>query len=176
MPARESNSMSATSNGSRYRQVLLDAIRALSKDGSFDPADVMRQTIQAIGGPAAESLKRAVLCYFNALLRTGTIGLGDTGSLGLSQSLPGGLNAKWPYGFCHVSPEGKEVLNQAGRDPINPPGYLDYLEQEVSLDDITRGYVEEALNTYRACCYKATAVLIGAAVENLVLMLRDKLL
>jgi hypothetical protein len=36
--------------------------------------------------------------------------------------------------------------------------------------------VEEALNTYRNCCYKATAVLIGAATEGLILELRDEFL
>jgi len=61
------------------------------------------------------------------------------------------------------------ATTQASRDPINQPGYLSYLDQEVRLDEVTRNYVEEALKTYRACCFKATAVLIGAALENLVM-------
>src|SRR5262249_1031797 len=83
--------------------------------------------------------------------------------------------APWPHGMCHVTTEGEETLKHASRDPINQVGYLAYVDQEAPLDSITRGYVEEALNTYRACCYKATAVLIGAAVERLVFSLRDEL-
>src|SRR5262249_24875544 len=58
--------------------------------------------------------------------------------------------------------------------PASPPTTA-AAPRTAPLDSITRGYVEEALNTYRACCYKATAVLIGAAVERLVFSLRDEL-
>jgi hypothetical protein len=170
--------MPPATNGNRLRQVVLDVIRDASRNGcvSFNPDDVLRQAVDTLGVPSDELLRRAVLCYFNDLLRTGAIGLGDAKSIDPRIRLSAGLGSIWPHGSCHVAPEGEEVLNQASRDPINPPGYLAYMDQETTLGAVTRGYVEEALNTYRACCYKATAVLIGAAVERLVLALRDELL
>ncbi len=110
----------------------------------------------------------AVLSYFNDLLRAGVVGLGEI-------PRPGKRLGQWPNGLCHITRAGEATLAQASRDPINQAGYLAYLDQEAKLDGVTKGYIEEALNTYRTCCYKATAVMIGAAVENLVMNLRDEL-
>jgi hypothetical protein len=46
---------------------------------------------------------------------------------------------------------------------------------EAKLNPITLSYINEALRTYRADCYKATAVMIGGAAESIVLELRDAL-
>jgi hypothetical protein len=162
--------MPSSANGNRVRQLLLDAIRDASRKGavSFSPEDVMRHVVATLNATSDEGLKRAVLCHFNELLRTGVVGLGDaTAFVGYRAGPP------WPNGAAHVTPQGEEMLKHASRDPINPSGYLAYVEQEAKLDTVTRGYVEEALNTFRACCYKATALLIGAAIESLVLELRD---
>jgi hypothetical protein len=169
--------MASAVNGSKIPEAMLDAIRANSRNGSvsFSPDDVMKQVVGQLNAASDEDLKRAVLCYFNDLLRTGVVGIGDKESIDPKIRVSFGPTAEWPHGKCYLTPDGKEVLNQASRDPINSPGYLAYLDQEATLDDVTRGYVVEALNTYRACCYKATAVLIGAAVERLVLALRDEL-
>ena len=43
------------------------------------------------------------------------------------------------------------------------------------ISDLTRSYVVEALNTFNAACFKATAVMVGAAAESLVLQVRDRL-
>jgi len=42
-----------------------------------------------------------------------------------------------------------------------------------SLNPIADSYISEALATYGAACYKATAVMVGCAAESLVLELRD---
>jgi hypothetical protein len=169
--------MATTTNGDHLRQTMLNGIRDASRNGTaaFNPDDVLSHTLQTIGTPADATIRAAILCYFNDLLRTGAVGLGDVESIDPKFRVRSGPNLLWPHGLCHVTPEGQEVLKQASRDPSNPPGYLAYLDQFTPLDPVTRSYVEEALNTYRACCYKATAVLIGAAVENLVLILRDEL-
>jgi hypothetical protein len=167
--------MPTASNGSRCQQVLLETIQRESRDGtvSFNPVDVMRAAVQTLDAQADEDLRQAILYGFNDLLRTGVIGLGETKKLDPKSGTD--YVGKWPHGVCHVTPDGLETLKRASRDPINRPGYLAYLDHEAPLDSVTRGYVEEALNTYRACCYKATAVLIGAAIEHLVLVLRDEL-
>jgi hypothetical protein len=165
--------MLSAADGSCCQQALLDAIRNATRNGavSFSAEEVMEQTVKALNAASDDDLKRVVLGYFNELLRTGVVGLGNAREIAAGI----GLRPPWPNGAAHLTPQGEETLRQASRDPINLPGYLAYLDQETPLDPITRGYVEEALNTYRACCYKATAVLIGAAVEKLVLALRDEL-
>jgi hypothetical protein len=40
---------------------------------------------------------------------------------------------------------------------------------------VTDSYITEALNTFNAACFKATAVMVGAAAESLVLAVRDAL-
>lgn len=153
---------------------LLDAIRSESQSGvrTFDPSSVMKKAMAAMGygGPVPkdETLQKAILILFNDYLRSGLIGMGDPKSVG---SISVG---SWPTSF-HLTPEGNELLEQASRDPINPAGYLANIEEDAALDATTKDYVEEALRTYRACCFKATAVMIGAAVENLILNLRDEL-
>jgi hypothetical protein len=109
-------------------------------------------------------LRNSVLAYWNELLRCGHLGFGNCEA-----------RKNWEAGPCFVTEVGRKGLENADRDPSNPAGYLAYLDREAAIDSVTRGYVEESLNAYRAGCYKATAVLIGAAVENLVLILRDEL-
>jgi hypothetical protein len=50
-----------------------------------------------------------------------------------------------------------------------------YLDRQLALDPVARSYLVEALKTYNAGCFKATAVMAGAASERLVLRLRDAL-
>jgi hypothetical protein len=75
----------------------------------------------------------------------------------------------------YATETGLNAVEKASRGPFNKAGYLAYLDTEAPLDPVMRSNVEEALNTYRTCCYKATAVMMGAAVENLVMNLRDAL-
>lgn len=46
----------------------------------------------------------------------------------------------------------------------------------VTLNGIADSYIQEALNTYNANCFKATAVMVGCAAESLTLELRDELI
>jgi hypothetical protein len=62
-----------------------------------------------------------------------------------------------------------------GQNLMNPDGYLAYLRERCSLDPVALSYVAEALKCYNANCFKAAAVMAGAAAERLVLRLRDTL-
>jgi hypothetical protein len=78
--------------------------------------------------------------------------------------------------WVHLTDRGRETLKHLGRDPANPDGYLAHLDgQAAALDPVARSYVVEALKTYNANCFKATAVLVGAAAELLVLQLKGAL-
>jgi hypothetical protein len=148
------------------RQIVLDTIKEQSKNGE----DVFRadEMMKEISKKVNDGTRRAdILTHWNDLLRAGFIALWN---------LDDTVNRRFQgAGVYFVTKSGEKSLEHVSRDPINQNGYMAYLDQDVTLDPVTRGYVEEALGTYRACCYKATAVMIGAAVENLALNLRDEL-
>src|SRR5262245_60653961 len=105
MPIKESViAMGSSTNGSRFRQVLLDIIRETTRNGavSFSPEDVMQEAIKKLNAFSDEALKRAVLCYFNELLRTGVVGLGDPKEVAVAgRSFRGG--SPWPNGTAHLT-------------------------------------------------------------------------
>jgi hypothetical protein len=81
----------------------------------------------------------------------------------------------YDQGYFHVTNRGKRVIEQIKRDPANKDGYLEYLNLRAKLNPIAMSYITEALDTYAASCFKATAVMTGAASESLILELRDVL-
>ena len=163
--------MTNITNGDNVRQILMEAIKEHSDSGrkGVKPDRVFEAVIRKINPMPVNTerdfeVKRVVLGYWNEMMRVGYLNLGNIEA-----------HQSWDAGPCFVTELGQVAQAQADRDPMNPAGYLAYLDKEAVIDSVARSYVEEALNTYRACCYKATAVLIGAAVELLVLNLRDAL-
>jgi hypothetical protein len=77
--------------------------------------------------------------------------------------------------FCHLTEQGRETLKHLSRDPANPDGYLAYLNRHARINAISESYLDEALRTYNVACYKACAVMVGAAAERLILEVRDEL-
>lgn len=77
--------------------------------------------------------------------------------------------------WMHVTEHGRKTVAEVSRDPANVAGYLAYVSPYVPAGSVERSYVEEALATYARGCNKATAVMIGAAAEALILDLRDAL-
>ncbi len=77
--------------------------------------------------------------------------------------------------FCHVTEQGRQVLQNLSRDPANPAGYLAYLSKVGTLNEVAESYLQEALKTYNSDCFKSTAVMVGAAAESLILEIRDTL-
>ena len=149
----------------RIRQIVLESFRDEEKTSEGNIGiDAMIDRIAEKIDPEHTAMWNAarsgIVACVNELLHNATLGLGNN------------VSGSWTFGSCHFTEQGKKTLEHLSRDPINQSGYLAYLDKEVSLDQTTRGYVEEAIRTYYACCYKAAAILIGAAVENLVLDLR----
>jgi hypothetical protein len=79
------------------------------------------------------------------------------------------------FDSVHLTQAGRETLKHLSRDPANRGGYMEYLKQAAPLSPVASSYLEEALSTYAANCYKATAVMIGGAAERMALDLRDAL-
>ena len=75
--------------------------------------------------------------------------------------------------FFHPTERGRRALSIATRDPSNPAGYLRHLGTLAKLSPITDSYLREGLECYVFGLHKAAAVMVGTAVENMILELRD---
>jgi hypothetical protein len=154
-------------DGQTIRRVLLEVVEELSRTqgNSLQSASILQAAAQRLnirGGTRDISSEQALLTLFHDLFRTGHLAWG----LNLSNPAPP---------FCHVTEQGRNTLRHLSRDPANPDGYLEHLRVRASLNPIASSYVDEALATYNAGCFKAAAVMIGAASESVIIELRDEL-
>ncbi len=143
------------------RQTMFEVIQEHASHGSFQSNPVLNEVARRanLRGDAEEQV---LLTLWHDLVRTGHIAWG--------------LNVTNPNPpFCHLTDQGRKMLEHYSRDPANPDGYLSYLRGCAPLTPIAESYIVEALNTYNSGCYKATAVMVGGASESLILHLRDGL-
>ena len=135
--------------------------RASSGGPSLQQGGVLNAVSQRLGASSYDpDLNQAVLTQWHDLMRTGYFAWG----LNLT-------NPNAPH--FHVTERGRRALSRLSRDPGNPAGYLRHLATVATLNPIAASYVSEALNCFAAGFHKATAVMIGAAAESLILELRD---
>jgi hypothetical protein len=147
-------------NAGNIRSVVLEVIDALSREYShLQSSSVIQRAAQKLGSRSRES-EQALLASFYDLFRTGYLSWGHD----LANPAPP---------FCHVTALGRRALAQQSRDPANPDGYLAHLRSYAAVGAVTDSYIAEALNTFNATCFKATAVMVGAAAESIVLNIRD---
>lgn len=145
--------------GTQIRQTLLAEIGDRS---GLQTRSVLERVCQQLGlNNSNEQLP--VLTVFHDLFRTGHLAWGSDA-----------LNASPPH--FHVTEQGRTALRSLSRDPINPDGYLAYLNTPATLNPVAASYIDEALRTFNADCYKATAVMTGCAAESVTLELRDALM
>jgi hypothetical protein len=158
--------MSNTSNPD-IRATLLKVIEERQPkgptDGPLQTNTVLQEVAQRIGAMSDITLQQALLTQWHELFRTGYLAWGYN----LSNSDPP---------FFHLTSQGRQALAQLSRDPANPYGYLNHLYSIAKLSQTTKSYLEEGLNCYVSSLYKASAVMVGAASERLVLDLRDSVL
>lgn len=154
-------------DGQTIRRVLIEVVEELNRTqaNSLQAASILQATAERLGiksGGRDREAEQALLTIFHDLFRSGYLAWG----LNLSNVAPP---------FCHVTTQGRATLQNFSRDPANPDGYLAHLQSHSTLNPISASYLNEALVTYNAGCYKATAVMIGAAAESCILELRDAL-
>jgi hypothetical protein len=157
----------AAVDGAGIRQKLLVLLDNATKanQSRITPREIIKQALKDLNlqqnAAAHEHLaaREALLTCWHDLFLSGNLAW-DMGENGV-------------IGQCFVTKRGREMLKHLSRHPSNPAGYLEYLKQGATIGAITQGYVEEALMAYNACCYKAAAVMIGAANERIILDLRD---
>ncbi|MBM4066111.1 MAG: hypothetical protein FJ266_10810 [Planctomycetes bacterium] len=146
------------------RKVMLEVISEFSKrEHSFQSQSVLDETAKRLNVRNNIALEQAILTFWQDLFISGQIAWG--------YNL---CNPNPP--FCHLTEQGRKTLEHYSRDPVNPDGYLAYLHSIGGLNSIAQSYIDEALKTYNSNCFKATAVMLGAASESLILRLRDTLI
>lgn len=136
-------------------------LEIISKDGpALQAGTILREIESRLSTPITLELEQEALTEWYELFRTGYLAWGQN------------LNNPDPP-FCHLTKRGKRALTQLSRDPSNPRGYFDYLRSKCKLNDISQAYLEEGIQCYVAGMFKASAVMIGAASERMILDIRD---
>lgn len=150
-------------DGERLRRTMLEVVRELGGrgDSALQSASVLQKSAQRLDVRGVED-EQALLAFFGDLFRIGYLAWGYN----LSNPAPP---------FCHITDKGRVALAALSRDPSNPDGYLANLHHSGKLNPVSESYIREALATFAAGCFKATAVMVGAAAESVVLELRDSL-
>jgi hypothetical protein len=154
-------------DGESIRRILLEVVdeqhRMAADSGgrpSLQQVSLLREATQRLGRRLSLDEEQALLTAWYDLFRTGHLSWGYN------------LNNPDPP-FCHVTEHGRRALSHFSRDPSNSDGYLLHLRQRATVNVIAQTYIDEALGTYNVGRFRATAVMVGAASESLVLELRD---
>jgi len=137
--------------------------RADSSHGSLQFGSMLQELAQRLGRTSSIEMQQAMLSSLYDLFKTGILSWGHNLS-----------NPSAPH--CHVTAHGRAVLQNLSRDPRNSNGYMAFLQSNTSVNPISRSYIEEALKTYNSGCFKASAVMVGAASESLVLAVQASLI
>jgi len=151
-------------NAAEARKIMLEVISRLAKGGGPDLQDsaVLSEVVTRLKARGKLHHEQAILTLWYDLFRNGQLSPGySVGNRYLPQ--------------CHVTDAGREMLKHASLDPADPSGYLEHLKQQGPVDPVALSYVEEALHAYNSNCFKAAAVMIGAAAEGVVLEFRGTL-
>lgn len=131
--------------------------------GSIQANTILSEANRQLGQYRSVDFEQAILTCWYDLFRNGILAWGYN----LSNPDPP---------FCHVTAHGRRVLENLSRDPSNPEGYMAFLSSNTNLNPIAKSYIKEALRTYNTNCVKASAVMVGAATESLVLLIQDTLI
>lgn len=155
--------MAGQLDGQKIRKVLLEVVHELHSQGEgvFQTRAILDESFSRLSSYGSFD-SQALLTSFYDLFRSG--------------HLSWGYNIHNPEPpFCHLTEQGRRTLRHLSRDPANPDGYLTHLSERAKLNPVAESYIREALETYNANCFKAAAVMVGAASESLILELRDDL-
>lgn len=85
------------------------------------------------------------------------------------------LNSRIHHRRFSMSQTSGARRSRSTRDPANPDGYLLHLCTMAGIGLVTESDISESLQTFNSGCFKATAVMVGAAAESVVLEIRDTL-
>lgn len=149
------------------RKVLLDVIRgmAASDAGAFGRYEVLKHAGTRLAANHDPRLQRFVLDGWDDLYRSGII------SWGLDVGSSPNASSEW----AHLTAHGAQTLKTLSRDPANPLGYREAIDEHVRDLPVAISYLAEAIDTFNKGSIKASAVMLGAAAESINLAVRDTL-
>lgn len=147
-------------SAAQLRETLLDVMAKYAGQGGSFQSGVILRDVAAQLRLRGNDVEQALLTLWGDMFRQGLVAPGYNLA-----------NAELP--FCHLTDRGRKTLEHMSRDPANVDGYLAAVRAKGALNPISESYLVEAVSTYNAACYKATAVMVGAASEALMLELRD---
>lgn len=152
------------SDAGKLRSELLQVIQELAESARLNPINLQTDNVLRKFNAQFDSLERQqlLLTLWQDLFRTGYLAWGFD------------VNNPNPP-FFHLTERGRKSLEDFSRDPVNPVGYLAYVAKYAKINPVAQSYLEEALRTYNNDCTKSCVVMLGAAVESLVLDLRNEL-
>lgn len=131
------------------------------------PSEILSEAVSLImkssPGSSKFAVQESLFETLHELLRTGVLSWGSTFE-----------NPDPPR--LHITRFGRTALQNFTKDPYNPVGYKQALAPLVSEQSIAWAYIEESLRALNSNCFRASAVLIGAASEDLAFVLRDRIL
>jgi len=82
------------------------------------------------------------------------------------------MNPNWP--FYKITEYGESILKQHGPRPYDPDGFLkEFSRINPNADSIVLEYLKEAVYTFNMGCFKASAVMLGCASEQIILILHE---
>jgi len=82
-------------------------------------------------------------------------------------------NQEWPW--FTVTEYGKQVVAAQKPQPYDPDGFLEeFRRQNPNANPVVLDYLEEGVRAFNYGCFKAAAVMIGAASEKAILLLKDQ--
>lgn len=83
-------------------------------------------------------------------------------------------DAIWP--FFHVTPFGRDYLEQTTPHFLDPDGYVRFIDALVpNIDSVVLQYTQESARAFRAQLWFASAVMLGAASERMMLLLIESI-
>jgi len=150
----------AQSVGPTIREAFLSVIKASEPKSQIDASLQQGSVLDAVAKRLPSVSDEAILTQWSELFRTGLL------AWGLNLSNP---NAP----FFHLTERGRGALASLARDPSNPAGYLRHLASIGTIDAVAMSYLTEGLECYVAGLFKASAVMVGAAAESMILCLRE---
>lgn len=87
----------------------------------------------------------------------------------------GGRGGNSQYPWFRLTDHGATVIASGRPQPYDPDGFLAQFKKQIpTADSVTVDYLEEAVRAFNANCFRAAAVLLGAASEKEVLILHDR--
>ena len=156
--------MAQSPTPAEIREALLHAAEKIKPkseyDGPLQLTTLFEEVENRLGRNLGTQFEQEILTQWHDLMRTGYFAWGANL-----------LNPSSP--FFHFTDRGMKALERLSRDPGNPSGYLRHLKVVAKLNSIAESYLVEGLSCFEAGLHKASAVMVGAASESLVLELRD---